>query len=52
MSTDIQKAKSVTVQKKIMDQFLQQRILIQKPLTFISQFPQEAEVIEKMADSG
>lgn len=51
LSTDIQKAKSVRMQKKICDQFLHQRILLQKPMTFLTKFPQSEELIQKMDSS-
>ena len=51
LSTDIQKAKSVRMQKKICDQFLHQRILLQKPMTFLTKFPQNEEVIKSMDSS-
>jgi hypothetical protein len=44
-STEVEKGKSVRVQKKIFDQFLHQRILMQKLLTGANRLP-KGEVLK------
>lgn len=43
---DVTKAKSVKMQKKIFDQLLHQRILLQKPMTYSQRFPQNEAYLE------
>lgn len=49
--SELEKAKAVRTQKKICDQFLQQRILLQKPFSLLARFPQDESFIKAIDDS-
>ena len=45
-ATEVEKGKSVRIQKKIFDQFLHQRILMQKVLTGVNRLPSKQSVLQ------
>lgn len=51
MSSELQKAKSVQTQKKLFDQFLHQRILMQKMLQYANKLPAK-EVLDKFTQQS
>ena len=50
--SDAKKAKSVKIQKKIYDQMLQQRILLQRPMEISQRFPQSKEYLNMLESEG
>ena len=47
VSSELEKAKSVRIQKKVFDQFLHQRILMQKLITGANRLPSEPKVLQQ-----